>query len=171
VPTVWGTFTARWDGEELTQLLFPHQGAAGPAPTQPADARSALLAAELGEYFLGNREGFTVQGGLRGTPFQLQVWDELLRTPFAHTITYGELACRVGRPKAARAVGGAVGANPIAIVIPCHRVVGAGGRLGGFGGGTAWKRYLLRLEGDSPPGQGKGDSPHWGTAPVHPGGH
>jgi O-6-methylguanine DNA methyltransferase len=82
-----------------------------------------------------------------GTPFQRSVWAALQAVPHGHTVTYGDLALRVGSPNAARAVGSAVGANPICIVIPCHRVLAAGGRLGGFSSGLDWKRRLLNIEG------------------------
>ncbi len=82
-----------------------------------------------------------------GTPFQRTVWKALRAIPRGSTLTYGELAARVGNPHAARAVGSAVGANPICIVIPCHRILAAGGKLGGFSAGLDWKRRLLRLEG------------------------
>lgn len=82
----------------------------------------------------------------QGTPFQLRVWDELRKIPYGETISYGELARRIGNPKASRAVGLANGANPIAIVIPCHRVIGSDGRLVGFGGGLGMKETLLAFE-------------------------
>lgn len=82
-----------------------------------------------------------------GTPFQRAVWDALRAVPFGRTLSYGELATRIGNPNGARAVGGALHANPICIVIPCHRILAAGKRIGGYGGGLDWKRRLLRLEG------------------------
>ncbi len=160
VSTIWGTFVAQWEGASLARLLFPNGHTEGWAPTQAKAEPSEVLKLQLAEYFKGSRKAFTVPLCPRGSSFQLQVWEELLRVPFAHTITYGALARRVGRPTGARAVGGAVGANPIPILIPCHRVVRTGGGLGGFGAGADWKSYLLRLEGvggdswggDSPPG-------------------
>jgi methylated-DNA-[protein]-cysteine S-methyltransferase len=83
----------------------------------------------------------------QGTQFQLAVWRELQRIPYGQTVSYGELARRIGNPKASRAVGSANGANQIPIVIPCHRVIAAGGKLGGFGGGLPVKEALLALEG------------------------
>ena len=103
-------------------------------------------ARELGEYFAGTRTEFTVTAAPRGTAFQCAVWRELSAVPFGQTLTYGELAGRIGRPKAARAVGQAVGANPCLIVIPCHRVLASGG-LGGFGCGIERKKTLLNIEG------------------------
>jgi methylated-DNA-[protein]-cysteine S-methyltransferase len=100
----------------------------------------------LQAYFDGRRREFDLPLDLPGASFQLMVWRELTRIPFGETISYGELARRIGRPTAYRAVGAASGANPIPIIIPCHRVVGANGRLTGFGGGLETKRWLLALE-------------------------
>lgn len=100
---------------------------------------------QLKEYFAGRRKKFTVKVALEGTAFQTKVWRQLQKIPYGQTITYQELARRVGRPKAARAVGQACGANRFPIIIPCHRVVGKKG-LGGYAGGLKRKRYLLALE-------------------------
>ncbi len=102
---------------------------------------------QLRAYFAGERTAFDLPLDPRGTAFQLAVWQELQRIPYGCTISYGELAQRIGRPKASRAVGAANGLNPIPIVIPCHRVIGAGGKLTGYGGGLGVKESLLRLEG------------------------
>ncbi len=102
---------------------------------------------QLGEYFSGKRFSFDLPLEPRGTDFQKQVWRQLLKIPYGQHITYGEQARRVGRPKAARAVGAANGRNPIGIIIPCHRVIGASGHLTGFAGGLETKRQLLSLEG------------------------
>ncbi|MCZ6651734.1 MAG: methylated-DNA--[protein]-cysteine S-methyltransferase [Planctomycetota bacterium] len=104
------------------------------------------LAGELTRYFAGELTQFTVTLDYRGTPFQVSVWKGLLRIPYAKTTSYAQLAQRVGRPGAQRAVGTANGRNPIAIVIPCHRVVNKNGRLGGYGGGLWRKQFLLDLE-------------------------
>ena len=101
---------------------------------------------ELAEYFAGSRTGFTVSLDLRGTPFQEQVWAELLRIPYGATISYEELAVRIGRAGAQRAVGSANGRNRIPIVIPCHRVIQKNGQLRGYGGGLWRKQFLLDLE-------------------------
>lgn len=101
---------------------------------------------QLAEYFAGRRKEFLLPLKPAGTSFQLRVWDELRRIPYGRTISYGELARRIGQPTAARAVGLANGSKPIAILIPCHRVIGAGGALTGFGGGIDVKRRLLALE-------------------------
>lgn len=103
---------------------------------------------ELDEYFARRREAFDLSLDLRGTtPFTAQVLHELARVPYGHTATYGELAARVGRPRAARAVGMVMNHNPIPIVLPCHRIIGADGSLVGYGGGLDRKVHLLRLEG------------------------
>jgi methylated-DNA-[protein]-cysteine S-methyltransferase len=110
------------------------------------DAALAEVSRQLDEYFAGDRVAFDLALAPRGTPFQLEVWDQLCRIPYGETISYGELAKRVDRPGAARAVGAANGQNPIAIIVPCHRVIGADGSLTGFGGGLPWKRWLLNRE-------------------------
>ncbi|MDO4300124.1 MAG: methylated-DNA--[protein]-cysteine S-methyltransferase [Clostridia bacterium] len=101
---------------------------------------------ELNEYFEGKRKSFDLPIKAEGTEFQINVWKELTEIPYGETISYGELARRIGNPKASRAVGGANNKNPIIIVIPCHRVIGANGSLVGYGGGIEVKRYLLDLE-------------------------
>ena len=101
---------------------------------------------ELNEYFAGTREKFTIPLLIAGTPFQKAVWYELLRIPFGKTASYDEVGIRIGRPGAARAVGRANGDNRIAIIIPCHRVIGANGSLTGYGGGQDRKRWLLDHE-------------------------
>ena len=105
---------------------------------------------ELDAYFRGDLRQFSVPVDLRGTPFQLRVWGALCRIPYGETRTYGELARSIGRPEAARAVGHAIGSNPVSIAVPCHRVVGANGSLTGYGGGLHRKDALLRLEGSLP---------------------
>jgi methylated-DNA-[protein]-cysteine S-methyltransferase len=110
-------------------------------------AAFAEVARQLDQYFAGSRTTFDLKLAPAGTPFQQRVWAELARIPAGTTITYGELAARAGHAGAARAVGAAVGRNPISIVVPCHRVVAADGHLGGYAGGSARKAYLLDLEG------------------------
>ena len=101
----------------------------------------------MGQYLAGRRRRFTVPVDLSGVPaFQRRVLQALRRVPYGRTITYGQLAARAGRPRAARAVGQAMAHNPVPLIVPCHRVVASGGGLGGFGGGLALKRRLLALE-------------------------
>jgi methylated-DNA-[protein]-cysteine S-methyltransferase len=102
---------------------------------------------QLREYFAGRRQAFDLKLDFAGTPFQKSVWKALLTIPFGQTRSYGEIAKQVGRPSACRAVGAANGQNPVAIVAPCHRVIGSTGALTGFGGGLDVKERLLRLEG------------------------
>ncbi|MFT6068067.1 MAG: methylated-DNA-[protein]-cysteine S-methyltransferase [Bacteriovoracaceae bacterium] len=104
--------------------------------------------AEIREYFLGTRKHFTIALNPIGTEFQLKVWNELKKIPYGETISYKELAIRVGNPKASRAVGGANGKNPLSIIVPCHRVIGASGKLTGFAGGVDVKSKLLNFEKD-----------------------
>jgi O-6-methylguanine DNA methyltransferase len=127
------TFLARWerDGIEL----------------KGDDKRNFKLINQLDAYFEKKRRRFDLPLDLRGTPFQLRVWSFLLSIPWGETRTYGETAKVLGRPKAARAVGRAVGTNPVAIVVPCHRIIGSDGSLTGYGGGLDRKTALLELEG------------------------
>ncbi|HFC04598.1 MAG TPA: methylated-DNA--[protein]-cysteine S-methyltransferase [Rhizobiales bacterium] len=106
----------------------------------------APVIAQLGEYFAGTRQVFDLQLELVGTEFQKDVWRALAQIPFGETISYGEMARRVNRPKASRAVGAANGANNLPIILPCHRVIGANKTLTGFGGGLKTKEFLLRHE-------------------------
>ena len=107
-----------------------------------ADARE-----QLGQYFAGERTGFDLPLATQGTDFERSVWAELERIPYGQTTSYGEIARRIGRPERARAVGAANGRNPISVIVPCHRVIGANGSLTGYGGGLERKRFLLELEG------------------------
>ena len=101
---------------------------------------------QLSEYFAGQRKRFELKLNPSGTEFQRQVLDELVKIPYGTTVSYSDIARRIGRPKAVRAVGAANGRNPIPVIIPCHRVIGAHGDLTGFGGGLPTKEALLRLE-------------------------
>lgn len=101
---------------------------------------------QLGEYFAGSRNAFELPLALSGNPFELRVWNALLEIPYGHTASYGQIAASVGEPHAARAVGLANGRNPIAVIVPCHRVIGSDGSLTGYGGGLERKRFLLDLE-------------------------
>jgi methylated-DNA-[protein]-cysteine S-methyltransferase len=104
---------------------------------------------QLEEYFAGERKDFDLPLHLSGTDFQVQVLEELQRIPYGETTSYGDIAKRIGRPKAMRAVGAANGRNPIPIIVPCHRVIGSSGDLTGFGGGLDTKEALLRLEAEN----------------------
>lgn len=108
------------------------------------------LAAQLDEYFAGERRDFDLPLAPEGTDFQRTVWHALARIPYGDTTSYAQLASTIGHPSAVRAVGAANGRNPIPIVLPCHRVIGADGALTGFGGGLPTKRFLLELEGAMP---------------------
>ena len=137
------------DGIRLHHLHFQ----SGPRPLKPSStwtaARSVFTQAiaELEEYFAGRRRQFDLPLAPQGTAFQVRVWRALGDIPYGQTISYGELARRIGHPRASRAVGLANGANPLPILVPCHRVIGANGALTGFGGGLPVKRALLALEG------------------------
>ena len=111
-----------------------------------ADQIIATAATQLEEYFAGQRQVFDVPLDLQGTVFQLAAWRALASIPFGERWSYGQQAAAIGRPKAVRAVGAANGANPVSILVPCHRVVGANGSLTGYGGGLAVKEYLLNHE-------------------------
>ena len=113
-----------------------------------APSRVCGIAAEqLAEYFAGTRKSFDLPLLMAGTDFQKAVWTELLHIPYGTTITYGQEAQRLGRPAATRAVASPNGANPLCVIVPCHRVVGADGTLTGYSAGLSFKRYLLDLEG------------------------
>jgi methylated-DNA-[protein]-cysteine S-methyltransferase len=132
----------------LQQIIFSTDGRpAAPNPEWIEDS-SALADAvrQLKAYFAGELENFDLSLSPQGTSFQQRVWSELQKIPYGKTISYGELARRIGNPKASRAVGLANGSNPISIVIPCHRVIGSNGKLTGYGGGLPIKEKLLALE-------------------------
>ena len=110
-------------------------------------AISSEAVRQLRAYFAGQLRWFDLPLDMQGTPFQLRVWRELERIPYGETRSYSQIAAAIGAPRAVRAVGAANGANPIPIVVPCHRVIGASGKLVGYGGGLPLKRRLLELEG------------------------
>ncbi|AXK44515.1 methylated-DNA--[protein]-cysteine S-methyltransferase [Brachybacterium saurashtrense] len=152
VPTPLGDYLIAAEGESLTgvwrdgQAHFPGASRLG----DPAPGPDALLdaaAAQLREYLDGEREAFDLPTAARGTDFQQAVWRHLTTIPRGATTTYGAIARALGTPRAAQAVGAAVGANPLSIVVPCHRVLGSTGSLTGYAGGLDTKRALLRLEG------------------------
>ncbi|HEY6341450.1 MAG TPA: methylated-DNA--[protein]-cysteine S-methyltransferase [Bryobacteraceae bacterium] len=137
------------DGETVRIIAFPKNGRArDPQPgwIEGSTGATEETVRQLREYFAGRRREFELPLDPEGTEFQKNVWRELQGIPYGRTISYGELARRIGNPKASRAVGAANGANPIPIVIPCHRVIGANGKLTGFGGGLPIKEKLLDLE-------------------------
>jgi methylated-DNA-[protein]-cysteine S-methyltransferase len=146
-----GRLTLTSDGVALTGLYmgtpakrpafgkeWAQNGAAGPLP---------MVVRQLQEYFAGKRRKFELPLRMQGTAFQQRVWRELIEIPYGETWSYGQLAKRIGNPSASRAVGLANGRNPIAVIVPCHRVIGADGSLTGFGGGLPRKRWLLTHEG------------------------
>jgi methylated-DNA-[protein]-cysteine S-methyltransferase len=136
------------DGESLHGLYM--QAGRHPVPINPRwerdDEAFADVRRQLDEYFAGERSTFDIKMHMEGTAFQRTVWHALTEIPYGETISYGELAKRIGRPDRARAVGTANGQNPIAVIVPCHRVIGANGKLVGYGGGLDNKRRLLELE-------------------------
>lgn len=152
LPSPVGPIVLAADEVGLTHLLFGHR--VETPPEGDGSARGAEILAEtesqLAEYFEGEREAFSLPLHPQGTEFQRAVWSALEGIPYGETISYRELADRIGRPKAVRAVGAANGKNPISIIVPCHRVIGADGSLTGYGGGLPAKQTLLALEGWSP---------------------
>ncbi len=147
VATPYGNLLLRANDRALTHLLLPnaHLG----RPDGSTDTGSPILDAavsQLDEYFAKERTSFSLPLEPTGTEFQRQVWTSLADIPYGETISYAELAAWVGRPQAFRAVGQANGSNPLAIVLPCHRVIASGGGLGGYGGGLELKAQLLALE-------------------------
>jgi methylated-DNA-[protein]-cysteine S-methyltransferase len=143
-----GTLLLAGDGSGLRQIVFPAGGRPAPADKAWTNESSALSepVRQLRAYFGGEIEEFDLSLAPEGTPFQQKVWHELCRIPYGETISYGELARRIGNPNASRAVGLANGSNPIPIIIPCHRVIGSNGKLTGYGGGLPIKEKLLALE-------------------------
>lgn len=141
----------------LCRVTLPHETMSGltgwvgqhvPGGTLMRDEnRMRLYLGPLRGYFLGAGTAFDVPVDFRGTPFQISVWQELRKIPYGGTCTYSDIAFAIGRPDAVRAVGAAIGANPLPIVVPCHRVVGKDGKLTGYRGGMDIKARLLRLEG------------------------
>ena len=136
------------DGGALKEIQFPiSRRSRTPEPGWTEGSRFlSRVAREIDQYFARDRRTFDVELAPDGTEFEQRVWAELQAIPYGETISYGELASRIGRPSAARAVGAANGKNPLPIVIPCHRVIGRNGALTGFGGGLPIKRTLLGLE-------------------------
>ena len=172
-----GPLLAAKDGRAIVEIRF--------APSEPEDAWTANdsafddLRRALDEYFAGRRTTFELPLEPRGTEFQRSVWRALTQIPFGETTTYRAIATRIGKPEAVRAVGAANGANPLPIVVPCHRVIGSNGSLTGFGGGLPVKRWLLDHEagqrplplageGGRRPGEGLSINPSSGLWPPSP---
>lgn len=146
-----GTLTLVASDEGLTAILWenddPDRVRLGPLAEDPDNRFLVEAERQLGDYFSGRREAFTVPLDFKGTAFQKSVWQALLTIPFGETRSYGEIARQIGKPTAFRAVGAANGRNPISIIAPCHRVIGSNGALTGFAGGLAAKELLLGIEG------------------------
>jgi methylated-DNA-[protein]-cysteine S-methyltransferase len=151
-----GELTLVADGNELTGLYFPHhwyrpaQESFGPWVPGEADPLLRPVAAQLAEYLGGRRRSFDVPVALRGDEFQLRVWARLRGIEYGRTRSYAELAADLGDRALAQRVGQAVGRNPVSVIVPCHRVVGSGGKLTGYAGGLKRKQFLLRLEEPGP---------------------
>ncbi|WP_254510876.1 methylated-DNA--[protein]-cysteine S-methyltransferase [Anatilimnocola floriformis] len=143
-----GEITLVGDQKSLLGLYMPaHKHWKGlPSGCQRNDDVLAAAREQLTEYFAGERQEFDLPFRFVGTPFQQRVWQELWKIPFGVTISYAEMARRVGQPTATRAVGAANGRNPISIIVPCHRVIASDGKLTGYGGGMENKRWLLDFE-------------------------
>jgi len=139
------------NGEAITELFMEkHKG--GPKPIgdwRRDDSLFREAADQLRAYFAGELTEFDLPLETGGAPFQQRVWAELRKIPYGSTISYGELARRIGAPKAPRAVGAANGSNPISIIIPCHRLIGSNGKLTGYGGGIERKKFLLEFEAET----------------------
>ncbi|WP_395647758.1 methylated-DNA--[protein]-cysteine S-methyltransferase [Terricaulis sp.] len=141
-----GTLTLVSDGEAIVYLEFENNKYPAPKFPKGEDAVIRQAKKELDLYFAGKLKDFTVPVKPEGTAFQRACWKALTKIPYGATRSYGEQATKIGKPKAVRAVGLANGRNPIPIIIPCHRVIGANGSLTGFGGGLPTKQFLLELE-------------------------
>ncbi|WP_266168922.1 methylated-DNA--[protein]-cysteine S-methyltransferase [Dyella subtropica] len=148
MPTPIGCLRLVADAQGVREIWFEtgrHKKTPDPSWIRAAEPLAAVRR-QLDEYFAGDRQCFDLRLHPVGTPFQLEVWHELGRIPYGVTISYADLARRIGQPLAVRAVGAANGRNPLPIVLPCHRVIGSDGSLTGFGGGLPTKRFLLSME-------------------------
>jgi methylated-DNA-[protein]-cysteine S-methyltransferase len=138
IATADGVTGLHFEGEKYFPIELP--------PLTAANAVLKKLQQEIAEYFAGKRTTFSAELQPNGTPFQQRVWKALQEIPCGETLTYGEIAARLGQPSATRAVASAIGRNPISVIIPCHRVIGKDGSLTGYAGGIERKAALLRLE-------------------------
>jgi O-6-methylguanine DNA methyltransferase len=169
VQTAWveapiGTFRIASTRQGLAYVELPHASGRGldgwlrrrapDARCEAGDELNRAAATQILQYLEGERTEFDLPLDLRGTPFQRRVWEKLLEIPYGETRSYQEIARAVRRPRALRAVGNANGANPVSLVVPCHRVVASGGKLGGYGGGVSLKARLLAMERAHRPSQG-----------------
>lgn len=145
-----GDLGVAFDGDGRLIRLIRRHGAPSPLPEGPVPRSLPFLRRQLESYFSGNLRDFNIPMHVEGTDFQRQVWKELQAIPYGQSISYLELARRLGDEKCVRAAARATGANPIAILIPCHRVIGSDGSLVGYSGGLDMKEFLLRLEGVLP---------------------
>jgi methylated-DNA-[protein]-cysteine S-methyltransferase len=163
IETHFGTFGVWVDPKgRLTQLWLNLKRARKSELMMPRDDRAvAHVKRQIDEYCAGKRKTFTLELAMEGTPFQLSVWNALLKIPYGATTSYGAMATELGLPNGARAVGYANGSNPIALIVPCHRVIGADGSLTGYGGGLPLKRALLAFEAEN---SGKADDLFAGAA-------
>ncbi len=168
LPTALGTFEAALTDRGVCCLAFPNQPGAvagwlvrhvPAAGIRTSDPRATGLAEELDAYLRGDLTEVHVPVDLVGTSFRLDVWRQLQAIPYGQVRSYAEVARSVGRPSAVRAVGAANGANPVPVIVPCHRVIGSTGTLTGFGAGVEWKRRLLAIEAPA----------RWSELPLSPG--
>ncbi len=154
ISTSEGVFLARYSSDGLTALDFPSARTAGVPPSKSSSSNvvswHAKTSSSVKAVLAGKPAAALPPMAPAGTAFQQSVWHELRKIPAGKTLGYGAIAAALGRPRAARAVGQACGANPIPLLIPCHRVLAAGGKLGGYSGGLDWKRRLLDIEGVAP---------------------
>ena len=152
IDTELGELTLVADGSDLTGLYFPHhwympaRATFGPRVDAADSALFARVATQLPQYLAGDRTTFDLPARTHGNPFEEQVWALLREIPYGSTTTYGELAGELGGQTLAKDVGRAVGRNPLSVIVPCHRVIGAGGKLTGYAGGLRRKQFLLELE-------------------------
>lgn len=147
-PSPVGVLTLVSNGQALTGVYFEGHAPGGP-PAIAGEKKDEVLDSvrkQLDQYFAGRRKVFDVALAPKGTAFQSRIWAALQHIGYGETTTYGAIAAGIGSPAAVRAAGGAIGRNPVSIIIPCHRVIGASGALTGFGGGLARKQHLLALE-------------------------